>query len=519
MTVQGGMGVPGRDQSNDPVTIGIDIGTTSIRAIAFDTAGRKLAVGARPTPTRRLETGGEYDPEEIWSCALGALSEVGSILDGRHVAGIAVASIGESVVLLDEGLRPLAPFIVWSDRRSEAEVDRIVDRIGRDRIFGISGHAPEYFFTLPKLMWMRDHWPEAVGAARHILMMADWIAFRLSGEMATDPTLASRTLYFDIASQQWSDEMLALAGLNSGIPAPVAASGTSLGPILEDVAAAAGLAGSPMIGVGGHDHVLGAFASGLTEPGTAINSIGTAEFLVLATEKPLADPETIRRGYVQGAIARDRRMSYVGGGIFNSGGAMEWARALIGGPSQEQLIAEAAEVPPGSHGVVFLPGLGGGSPPEPDPYGHGAFVGLTPRTTGPRLYRAVLEGLAMQSRMILDGMAALDGVGAPRELRLIGGTSRNRLFLSIKASALGRPITVIDEPEATALGAALLGGIAGGAFHSLEAALRGLERGEVVVEPDESCERYDRIRAMVFEEMHGTVRPLNKGLHALTEER
>ena len=169
----------------------------------------------------------------------------------------------------------------------------------------------------------------------------------------------------------------------------------------------------------------------------------------------------MRRGYIQGAMESERKISYLQAGLFNAGGAMEWLRSVVGGISQEALIAEAAEIPAGSHGVVFLPHLGGGSPPEPDPNAHGAFFGLTPQTTPARLYRAVLEGLAIQSRLMLDGMATLSGATPPREIRVIGGVSRNRLFLSIKANALARPITVVDEPEATALGAALFGGVAG----------------------------------------------------------
>ncbi len=179
----------------------------------------------------------------------------------------------------------------------------------------------------------------------------------------------------------------------------------------------------------------------------------------------------------------------------------------------ETLIADAATVPVGSHGVAFLADLGGLSPPEPDPHARGAFVGMTPQTTPAVLYRALLEGLAIQSRMIFDGMAALPGVETPREVRLIGGVSRNRLFLAIKASAMGRPITVVEEPEATALGAALLGGIAAGVFPSLDAALAGLERTEFVVEPDGTVERYATLRRMVFEGLHARMRPINRSLH------
>jgi xylulokinase len=497
-----------------PALIGVDVGTSSVRAVAFDGQGRKLAAGSRPTPINAVEGGGEYDPDAIWDRVAEALSEVGAALRGRPVAGMAVASVGESAVLIGDAGEALAPSIAWFDRRTEPQAAMIAERPGADRVFEITGLAIEHFFTLPKLMWMREHWPEAVARTRHVLMMADWIAFRLSGEMATDLSLASRTLYFEIGKRQWSAEMLALAGLGTGVPARLAPSGTPLGRLRSEVAAATGLVGAPVVAVGGHDHVIGAFAVGLNEPGTVVNSIGTAEILLLATARPLADIETIRRGYVQGALGGDREMSYLGAGLFNSGGAMEWLRAVVGSASQEELMAAASEVPAGSHGVVFLPYLGGGAPPDPDIHGHGAFFGLTPQTNPARLYRAVMEGLAMQSRLMLDGMATLRGSTEPREVRVIGGVSRNRLFLSIKANALARPIIVVDEPEATALGAALFGGVAGGLFSSLEAALPGLERKEFLVEPDETAARYETLRAMVFQNIHGRVRPINRSLAA-----
>lgn len=503
-------------EGEDPVMVGIDVGTSSVRAIAFDRRGRKVVVASRPTPIHAVETGGEYDPDALWERVVEALAEVGAALRSRPVAGMAVASVGEAAVLVGEDGKALTPSIAWFDRRTEPQADIIVERLGRERVFAIAGVAVEHFFTLPKLMWMREHWPEPVAKARHVLMMADWIAFRLSGEMATDPSLASRTLYLDIRRREWSGEMLALAGFDPGFPARIAANGTPLGPLRRDVARTTGLAGSPMVAVGGHDHVIGAFAVGLREPGTVINSIGTAEAILLATAEPLTDPETMRRGYVQGAMESERKISYLHAGLFNAGGAMEWLRSVVGASSQETLIAEAAEVPAGSHGVVFLPHLGGGSPPEPDANAHGAFFGLTPQTTPARLYRAVLEGLAIQSRLMLDGMATLSGATQPREIRVIGGVSRNRLFLSIKANALARPITVVDEPEATALGAALFGGAAGGLFPSLEAALPGLERKEFLIEPDETVARYEALRTMVFEGIHARVRAINSSLATFT---
>ena len=502
-----------RADADSPALIGIDVGTQSVRAIAFDVRGRRIAAASRPTPFRITDTGGDFDPDAIFATALSALKEVATALAGRPVAGIAAASIGESCVILDESGRSLAPSIVWHDRRTHAEGLAIEQAIGRERIFEISGHSAEPIFTLAKLIWMQKHWPDAFAKARRVLMMADWIAFRLSGEAATSAQLASRTLYFDIRKRRWSEEMLAFAGLPPSFPAPLANTGTAIGTVRHEILAETGLQGAPVVAVGGHDHIIGALATGLSEPASAINSIGTAEALLLATDKPLADPAALSMGYVQGALATDSQRSYVAGALLSSGGSIEWLRSIAGSIPQETLIAEASKLSPGSGGVVFLPLLANGPPPNPDVYARGAFFGLTQVTTPAQMYRAVLEGLALQSRMMLDGMTALPGVGEAKTIRFIGGASRNRLFLSIKASAFGRPMLVVEEPEATALGTAMFAGVAAGVYPSFDAAFRSLDRKEYVVEPDGAAvEAYERLRMSVFAKIHDPLKVINRGL-------
>jgi xylulokinase len=497
-----------------PVLIGIDVGTQSIRALAFDARGRKIAQAARPTPVRVLDGGrGEYDPDILFATVLACLSETARALAGRPVAGLAVASLGESCVLLDEQGRSLAPSIIWHDRRTEGNAQAIGEKIGIDRIFELTGLALDPTLTLCKLAWMRTHWPDAVARTRRILMIADWIAFRLCGVAATDHTLASRTLYFDIHRRQWSEELLALVGLDPTVLAPLAASGAPLGPVHPEILAETGIAGRPLVAAGGHDHVCGSYAAGIVRPGLMLDSMGTAEAVLLATAAPQRDPAVMRHGFIQGAIATHRALCYLGGTNNSCGGAIEWFRTIAGNPPHEALIAEASAVPPGSQGVVFLPHLVYGPPPDPDTASRGAFVGLTAHVTRAALYRAVLEGLALQMRVMLEAMAALPGIALPSEIRAIGGNARNPLFMEIKANVYGRAITVVDEPEASALGAALLGGVAAGLWPDLDAALAGLERRDHVVEPQRGLiDHYDALRATVFEPLQPALRPLNRAL-------
>jgi len=503
-----------------PAIIGVDVGTTSVKAVAFDPAGRKLASAARPTPMTRVATGGEYDPDTIFVTVLAILAEVAVALAGRPVAGIAATSVGESYAVIDAAGRSVIPSIAWFDGRTVEDAAAVEAAIGSERAFAITGVGVEFNFTLVKMMWARRNWPEDYARGRRILMMADWVAYRLSGEGATDPTLAARTQYYDVDADAWSDEMLALAGRDSSFPAPLRVGGTALGPVRAEVLAATGLAGAPVVGVGGHDHIVGAMANGFQRAGTLVDSMGTAEALLLATPEPVRDLAVIRRGYLQAPI-EPGRLHWVGGSVFTSGGAVEWARALLGGVDVATLVAEAAAVPPGSGGLVFVPHIGNGvTPPDPDLDARGHFLGLSTATGRGALFRSVLEGIAFQSRLILDDMAAFPGVVPPAgPPRLTGGGSRNPLLVSIKASMFGRPVVVVEESESTALGAALLGGIAAGLWPDMEAAVAGLVRRDRIVEPDPvALERYATLRAEVFDRAGRDLKPIEAGLARWRQE-
>ena len=240
MVERGGTGNEIRG-ADGPAIIGVDIGSSSIKAVAFDMRGQKLAASSRPTPMARMATGGEYDPNFVFDTALAVLAEVAGALDGRPVAGVAATSIGESCVLIDGAGRAVAPSIAWFDRRTMGEAAEIANRVGVDRLFQLNGVGPEFSFTLAKLMWMRRHWPDVFGPARRVLLMADWIAFRLSGVAASGPTLAARTQYYDTGRNEWSAELLALAGCDTDFPAPIRTGGTALGPVRPEILAATGL--------------------------------------------------------------------------------------------------------------------------------------------------------------------------------------------------------------------------------------------------------------------------------------
>jgi xylulokinase len=501
--------------------VGLDIGSSRIKAVVFDAGGRLVTSADAPTPTETTPEGWlEYDPEALWRAACGRLQAcVAELDDPTAIAGIAVASMGESAVPLDEDGQALGPAVAWFDRRTQGDADWLQRTIGLDRLFATSGLHLDPTFGLCKLLWFKRTHPDAHRRTRRWLNMADYMAFRLSGVAATDYSLASRTLALDLHRGCWNDALIAEIGLDPGLFAPLRPSGAALGPVTQTAALATGLPPHAIVGVGGHDHICGAFAAGAMTPGTLLDSLGTAEAILLATERPSADPMVTRQGLAQGALAVDRPCFYLFGGLYASGASIEWFRStMAGGADHATLIAEAAAVAPGSGGACFVPHLRLSASPHPDDRARGAFFGLTADTNRGALFRAVLEGLAFEARAALDGMIEVPGTTPPGRIRAIGGNTRNRLLLAIKAAAYGRPIELATMIESTAHGAALFGGLAAGLYGSADeavAAAASVAGGEVIRPDAAMTARYEAIYRQVYRPAYERLRPLNHAIAGL----
>ena len=466
-----------------PILIGADVGTTNIKVVAFDRNGRALEGASSPTPTHYPRPGrAHHDPEELWDSFADALRRVTQGLDdpGR-VASIAVASMGEAAVPLDSGGEPTHDIIAWFDGRAGSQAERLGRVVGQDRLFGLTGLSLQPIFGLCKLLWLKENEPDAYSRTATWLNVADYMAFRLCGVAATDYSLASRTLALDLHNLRWAGELLEEVGIGPDLFAPLRGGGSFLGPVSPDAATATGLPESAGVATGGHDHVCGALAVGVTQKGTMLNSLGTAEAIFLPLERPLTDPQVGQQGYTQGAHVAGQY--YVFGGQYTSGASVEWLREALGGIDYEGLISEAEEVPPGSLGAFFLPHLRLANPPYDDPAARGAFVGLSTDVKRGAMFRAVLEGLAYDSRNSLEPLLAHSGLDSLQAIYAIGGGAQNRLLMRIKATVLNQAITIIGVEEATSLGAAILGGIGAGVYADVPSALAELSYAESTVEP------------------------------------
>lgn len=502
-----------------PLLLGVDVGTTNCKAAVYTPDGHLVAQARAPTPVATPAPGwAEHDADELWRVVAGVIREaVTQLPSAGHtagdIAGLAVASMAEAGVLVDDAGRPLVPMIAWYDQRTLDEGRWWAEVFGARRVFDITGQTPQPIYSLCKLMWLRRHRPNTFARAATWLNVADWIAYRLTGERATDYSLASRTLALDVTRRAWSAEMLDAAGIPTRLMARLVASGDVVGEATAETAAATGLAVGTPVAAGGHDHIVGAFGVGATEPGIMLNSLGTAEAMVLALRQPaLTDALFEQRGHL-GVHAAPNRF-YTTGGVAGQGASLEWARELLvpdqpgeAGYRRLNILAEAA--PAGCGGVVFLAHLRGAGRPHNDPTARGALVGLTPGAGRAVVARAVFEGMAFASRTLLESMEAATGV-TTQEMLVIGGGARNPTWLQIRADVMQRTLQVVAVDEATAWGAAALAGLGAGVYADTQAMLARVAFPTQLIPPNPGhAERYETVYHNIYSPLYAALRATN----------
>ena len=491
--------------------IGIDMGTTNMKAIVFDTTGAAAAQASAPTPTQYTDGGGAiYDPDEEWRIVCSLLSRCAEQLEiergageRTHIRGIAVTGMGEAGVPLDENGRPLYPVIAWFDPRTRECAEALRENPGDEQILRITGLKNQYIFTANKLLWLRNHEPDVIRSMNKWHCMPDFISFKLTGQSAIDYSLACRTMLFDLESGGWSDEILDAIGIRkSALPDPVP-SGTLIGTLSSKASEETGLPEGIGVYAGGHDHICGALACGVWDSGSALDSSGTAEEVLTAT----LDMELMRQfgknGYNCGYHVRSGSY-YIAGGIPASGASVDWAERTF--PDQD------AAPSPFANGLFFLPHLRGSSSPERSRLSCGSFLGLRDYHTQADLRQAVCEGVCYEMRQLMEQL------GRPERVVSIGGGTKNSAWLQTKANILGCCIEVPHVQESTALGAALLAGIGAGIYADAKDAFRAAYRIGRKVYPDpELKEGYDR-GFEVFRKIAPAVRDVQAEITSLRGE-
>ena len=502
--------------------VGIDVGTTNTKTVIFNAEnGHIVVVGSSRTIVRHpAPDWSEFDAEDLWRTVLQSIQAAVQQCDHpERIRAISVASMGESAFPLDADGNVLYPAIAWYDRRTVPEGQWWEDTAGRERIYSITGHIPQATFGINKLLWLRNHVPQVFARIHSWLSIEDFVLWKLSGSIATDYSIASRTMLFDQQTLTWSETLLQQASLPVEWFPPAFPSGTAIGTVRKDIAEQTGLPSSTIVSTGGHDHLCGALSAGVTLPGHLLESMGTASVILAISNAFHPNAEQMTAGFNSYAYVIPH--TYVTLGTLNfAGGALEWIVSLLYGQGKQETISsaiyaqalrEASEVPPGSYGAIILPSFLGSGSPYKQISARGTMLGLTPSHHRPELVRALMEGLAFWLRDNLEmfrtlgiGLSADAGEKAGQgekmpEITVIGGATQAIPLLQIKAAITGCRIKVPQIAEAAATGAALLAGIGANIFRSGEEAASSIQHSVQTYEPDpQAVEIYNTIYEQTY---------------------
>jgi xylulokinase len=436
--------------------LGIDLGTSSIKALLVDERQQIVAEASEPlTVSRPHPLWSEQSPSQWWQATERAMAALRNAAPKPFAAtrGIGLSGQMHGATLLDAQRQVLRPAILWNDGRSGAECAELETREPQTRT--ITGNAAMPGFTAPKLLWVRHHEPETFARTAYVLLPKDWLRLELTGEMATDPSDAAGTLWLDVERRLWSGRMLEACGLTTSAMPRVVEGSRPTGTLRPDLAAAWGLSPSTIVAAGGGDNAAGAVGAGVIEPGQALLSMGTSGVVFLVTDRFSPSPARGVHAFCHAIPETWHQMSV----MLSAASCLAWMVKITGARDEAELLArvEADAAEPST--VLFLPYLSGERTPHNDPHARGVFFGMTHATSQAEMARAVLEGVAFA---FADGMRALrEAGGTPREITVIGGGSKSPLWARIVASALGETLLVRERAElGPAFGAARLARLA-----------------------------------------------------------
>lgn len=458
--------------------LGIDIGTTNSKAGLFGKDGKAVAIASRPTATHQNERGEfYYEPEEMWKLLASAVREVTRGVDPAKIEAVGITSMAESGLLVDlETGKPLSPFMPWFDTCSKPQADYIKSRCDTFERFQASGLHLSFKLGLAKLLWLKEHYPEAFTPKARWLSASGYIAYRLCGVMGFDYSLAARTYAFRVDTKQWDEPWLRQFGIDPAIYPEATPSGTTLGGVSAAASAETGLAEGMPVAIAGHDHVVAALAVGAITPGVVYDSMGTAETLVGTLEEKTLGRTEFEAGLSFGCHVAKDRFFWMGGNS-SSGGSVEWLRAQLGEEpmSYERMLGLLDKTKQGPTGILYFPYLTGSGAPAPDTKAKAAFIGLTKEHGQGDIIKALLEGTAYQLESIRRSAEEIAGSAITR-LQVVGGGTRNPHWLQVKADVSDFTLELPPIPEATLLGAAMAAGIGAGSYADAEEAAQAIDK-------------------------------------------
>lgn len=457
--------------------LGIDLGTSSIKAVLADQTGTLVDHESAEYPACYPREGwSEQRPQDWLEGLYAVLAGLGCRHDLSQVEGVSFCGQMHGLVVLDEADQVIRPALLWNDNRTAAQTDALNRDPGREKLVQYTGNIAITGFTAPKLLWLKEEEPEHFARIRKIMLPKDYLLYTMSGVFATDVSDASGTLLFDVEHRCWSAPMLERLGLTAGQLPRVFESYEPVGTVAPAFAARTGLSPSALVVAGGGDQAVGAVGTGAVEKDTCSISLGTSGVVFAASDRFAADPA----GRLH-AFCHANGGYHMMGCILSAAASLDWwAESVLGRRDYDQLLSEVegTEI----DDLLFLPYLMGERSPINDPAARGIFSGLTLSKGRPAMTRAVLEGVSFALRDCYE--VILEQGIRPAFARVIGGGSKSPVWLQILSDVLGLELRTINTHDGGALGAVLLAMTGCGRFSGVAEASRAVVRDVDYYRPD-----------------------------------
>ncbi|MFD1673531.1 xylulokinase [Alicyclobacillus fodiniaquatilis] len=505
--------------------LGIDVGTSGVKVVLCDEKGVCHAQTTREYPFQQPRPGYvEQDPDVWWRETALAIRDVirAAGVEPAAIKGIGLTGQMHSLVLLDKAGKVIRPAILWSDQRTQAQVDWIADHVGVEKTIQYTANPPLTNFTATKLLWVRDEEPENYARIDKVLLPKDYIRYRLTGAFATDVSDASGMLLLDVEKRCWSKEMCAALDVPTAWLPEVYESINVTGEVSSEAAQAAGLAAGTKVVAGAGDQAAGAIGNGVVRPGVVSSTIGTSGVVFAYADTIVKDPQGRLHTFchaVPGAW-------HVMGVTQSAGGSLQWFRNefaqleqatanLIQRDPYELLALEAEKAPAGSDGLIYLPYLMGERTPHLDPLARGVFFGMTARHQRAHFVRAIMEGVAYS---LQDCMQLIRDLNLPIDhVRVSGGGARSPLWRSIQADVFAQSVYTVQANEGPAFGAALLAGVGSGCFATIQDACDELIQTSGSTEANAANQAVYQQYHHLYGDVYRSLRSSFQALHATVQ--
>jgi len=498
---------------SDGYILSHDLGTSGNKATLFTTDGELVSSVTSPYETRYSHnTWAEQNPDDWWRAVCASSRRLLEGIDTGKIRAVALSGQMMGCLCVDGKGRPLRNALIYCDQRAEDQVRRLEARIDPKDFYRITGHRISSSYSVEKFMWIRDNEPEVYRSTAKMLHAKDYINFKLTGRMVSEYSDASGTNLLDLDSLEWSEQIIEASRIDPDKLPEVIASTDIVGTVTPEAAEATGLSAGTPVAAGAGDGLCAGVGVGSVEQGSTDNDLGSSSWIATTTEEPLYDPDM--RSFVWAHAVPG--LYHPCGTMQTAGSSFTWLKEQIcrvetaraeaaGGDPFEEINRAVEASPPGARGLIFLPYLLGERSPRWNPRAKGGFIGLTMEHTREDMCRSVVEGVLLNLNVVLE---ILRGFLPVSEITVIGGGARGRIWRRIMADIYGADILMPDYlEEATAMGAAIIGGVGAGIFKDFGVADRFISIQERTA-PDPSTTAVYDTKKEVFEKCYRALEPV-----------